>query len=344
MLIARSPLRIQLSNGCRPNELLGVGFTSSSGRINGRSTWEGFWTMKHFGFDELKFVYSSEHEPIGSVAPGERFVVDTEDCFTGRFRTPEGFTEENLSWVLDNLDGVTGPIHVEGATVGKVVAITLHEVEILGVGSVAWSKCEAASTNDWWQEWYAVDGLKIVDGCVVFHDVSIPVAPLVGCVATAPERETILSKMQGYYGGNLDCSEVSEGATIVLPVSVDGALLYFGDSKARMGDGEIVQAPEVSTRLTMSVEVRDRPSGMNWPRIESDTHLTTVVSARTIDDAAGIAFAEMLAWSKETSGMSRQDTAMILGMIADVGICQTANSLPTAKCKVERSLLPWDSH
>lgn len=297
--------------------------------------------MQHFDASDLKFFYSAEHDPIGTVADGEMFVVDTEDCFTGRFRSPEGFTEENLAWVLANLDGVTGPIAVEGVTPDHVVAITLHEVEITTPGSVAWSRCEADSTRDWWAEWYACDGLEIEDGHIVFEDVRIPVRPLVGCIATAPDRETVFSKMQGTYGGNIDCNEVAAGATVVLPVAVEGAYLYFGDSKARMGDGEVVQSPEVGTRITASVEVRDRPPGMHWPRIEAADHLTTVVSGLTIDDAAGVAFQEMLAWAEETSGRSRADTAMILGMLAGVGICQTANTLHTAKCTVERALLPW---
>jgi len=298
--------------------------------------------VQYFDAGDLKYIYSSAHAPIGSVTPGETFIVETEDCFTRRFRKQGGFTPENLEWVLSNLDGVTGPIHVQGATPAHVVAVTLHAIEIITPGSVAWSRCEADSPRDWWSEWYACDGLEIVDDHITFQDVRIPVSPLIGCIATAPCREIVLSKMQGPYGGNMDCNEVAEGATILLPVAVGGALLYFGDAKARMGDGEIVQPPEIGTRITMSVELRDRPPAMKWPRIESETHLTTVVSARTVDDAAGTAFSEMLAWAEETSQRSRADTAMILGMLADVGICQTANSLHTSRCKVERSLLPWD--
>ncbi len=67
------------------------------------------------------------------------------------------------------------------------------------------------------------------------------------------------------------------------------------------------------------------------------------MSGLTIDDAAGVAFKEMLAWAEERSGRTRADTAMILGMVAGVGICQTANSLHTAKCTAERALLPWEA-
>jgi len=127
-------------------------------------------------------------------------------------------------------------------------------VEVTTPGSIAWSTCEADSPADWWSEWYACDGLEIRDGYVHVGELRIAARPLVGCIATAPDRETVFSKMQGPYGGNMDCNEVREGATVVLPVEVDGAYLYFGDSKARMGDGEVVQSPEVGTRLEVSVE------------------------------------------------------------------------------------------
>ena len=53
----------------------------------------------------IKFDYSPLHEPVATVGLGERAVVRTVDCFTGRFQTPEGFTEENVRWTHENLDG-----------------------------------------------------------------------------------------------------------------------------------------------------------------------------------------------------------------------------------------------
>jgi len=211
------------------------------GAATGARLTVGFTGMQTFLPDDLKFTYSAEHTPIGTVESGETFVVETEDCFTARFRHPDGFTPENLAWVLENLDGVTGPIAVAGAERGGAVAVTLHRVEVTTPGSIAWSTCEADSPAAWWSEWYACDGLEIRDGYVHVGELRIAARPLVGCIATAPDRETVFSKMQGPYGGNMDCNEVREGATVVLPVEVDGAYLYFGDSKARMGDGEVVQ-------------------------------------------------------------------------------------------------------
>jgi acetamidase/formamidase len=298
--------------------------------------------VQHFDASDLKYTYSLDHDPIGTVRPGERFVIETEDCFTGLFREPGGFTPENLQWALDNLDGVTGPVFVEGASPGDVVAITLHSVEVTTPGSVALAPLNADSPRDWWAEWYAAEAYPIEDGHIVFNDdIRIPVAPLIGCIATAPAVETVYSKMQGKYGGNMDANEVREGATLILPVAVDGGFVYFGDSKAAMGDGEVVQSPEVGTRIEATIEVGKKPDRMNWPRVESPTHLTTLVSGLTIDDAAAIAFAELLAWCEEHSGLDREQTSMILAMVAHTGICQIANTLHTAKATVARDALPW---
>ncbi len=294
--------------------------------------------MQNFNYKDLKFTYSPSHEKIGEVNSGELFSVETEDCFTGKFRDSQNYSSETLAWVLENLDGVTGPIAVRGAKVGDVVAITLHEIEITTPGSVALSPCDDPSPGDWWSQWYGCKSFQIKNGFLHFSEkIKIPVQPLIGCIATAPDRETVLSKMQGPYGGNMDCTEMSTGSTIILPIAVPGAMIYFGDAKAIMGDGEIVQAPEVGTKITVSIEIRHKPRSMKWPRVESTEALTTVVSDTTLDRAIGKAFAELLCWIEDDYDVSRVDAALLLAMVAKTGVCQTANTLHTGKCSVQRS-------
>ena len=145
--------------------------------------------------------------------------------------------------------------------------------------------------------------------------------------------------MQGPYGGNMDSNDVTIGATVLLPVFTPGAYLYFGDAKAIMGDGEVTQPPEVGTRITVSVEVNARPRTMRWPRVVSASALTTVVSATSLDRAAQLAFAELLNWIDDDSPMDRDEIALLLGMVAHTGICQIANTQPTARCTVTRASL-----
>ena len=296
--------------------------------------------MQYFPCDDLKFVYSAQHQPIGTVTAGETFQVQTEDCFSGLFRHPDGYTPENIAWIGDNLNGVTGPIAVAGARPGQVVAVRIDDIAVTTPGSVVLSRFSAPSPDDWWLEEVGCTSYPIEHGEVVFGpSMRVPVKPLIGCLATAPAREVAKSTWEGAYGGNLDCNEMTSGATVVLPVSVDGAYLYFGDCKARMGDGEVVQCPEIGTILTLAVDLRSAPARMQGPRVETRDTLMTLASARTLEDACRAAFKHMLWWVEDEFGWTRQDAAMLMGMVAHTGICQVSNPLMTAKCTMPRSFL-----
>jgi amidase len=298
-------------------------------------------SLQEFGPDDLKYLYSPDHEPIGSVESGERFVVETADCFTGRFSEPGGFNDETVAWVDEHLNGVTGPIYVKGAVAGGAVEISIEEISITTPGIVEVSRCEAYSPFDWWHEVDHVVILPIIDEEIrLRHGWSIPVKPLIGCLATAPARESVLSRHEGSHGGNLDCGEVTVGATVTLPVAVDGAMLYFGDCKAAMGDGEVTAAPEVGTRIVASARPIVRPASMDSLRVRTTTHITTLVSAPSLTDACREAFRQLKLWLQDEWALSSDDAGVLMGMGAHCGVGQVSNLLHTGKCTLALSLLP----
>lgn len=296
--------------------------------------------MQRFPAIDLKNVYSPYHEPHGRVADGETFIVETEDCFDGRFRDPSGYTPENIEWVEENLDVVTGPIFVEGAKSGDVVAVRIDAIEVTTPGTVVIGPFEDPSPDDWWlDEEYAMS-LPVQDGYVRLGDqLRVPVRPVIGCLATAPKQEVVLSRHEDKFGGNQDCNPMTAGSTVVLPVNVDGAFLYFGDCKARMADGEIAAAPEVGTLITATASVRPRPTSMRWPRIETESELMTVVSDISLADACRQAFREMMLWIEEDKGAERRMIALLMAMVADTAVCQVSNRLHTARCTMPRGPL-----
>jgi amidase len=296
--------------------------------------------MQRFPATDLKNVYSPFHEPHGRVTDGETFQVETEDGFGGRFRDPSDYTPENIEWVEENLDVVTGPILVEGARGGDVVAVRIDAIEVTTPGTVVIGPFTDPSPDDWWlDEEYAMS-LPAQDGYVRLGDrLRIPVRPVIGCLATAPEQEVVLSRHEDTFGGNQDCNPMTGGSTVVLPVNVDGAFLYFGDCKARMGDGEIAAAPEVGTLITVTASVRPRPASMRWPRIETESELMTVVSDISLADACRQAFREMMLWIEEDTRAERHMIALLMAMVADTAVCQVSNRLHTARCTMPRDPL-----
>jgi amidase len=297
--------------------------------------------MQTFSPSELKYTYSPDHEPVGTVEPGELFTVLTEDCFTGRFRDPADFNHQSAAWVEANLDGVTGPVAVQGAEPGEAIEITVQELGVTTPGCVLISRCEALSPVDWWHEEDHVVNLTIEDGLIrLSDDWTIPVRPLIGCLATSPARETVLSRHEGDYGGNVDCAEITAGATVTLPVAVAGAGLYFGDCKAAMGDGEVVAAPEVGARIVASARPVKRPRSMGAPRVRSAEKLTTIVSGISLADSCRAAFRELKLWLEDEWSLGPEQAAIVMGIGAHCGVGQVSNLLHTAKCSIARSLLP----
>ena len=296
--------------------------------------------MQTFEPTDLKYTYSPEHASIGTVSAGETFAVVTADCFTGRYDDPANFPD-SAAWVEDHLDGVTGPIAVEGAGPGQAVEVKIDSVEVTTPGYVVVSRCEAVSPADWWHEEDHVIHLAVdEDQIVLGDDWRVPVSPLIGCLATAPGRETVLSRHEGAYLGNVDVREITEGATVVLPVGVPGAWLYFGDCKAAMGDGEVVCAPEVGARIVASARPVPRPASMGAPRVMTDELLMTVVSGISLADACRTAFAELKSWLQDDWELSPDQAAVVMGIGAHCGVGQVSNLLHTAKCSIARSLLP----
>src|SRR5262249_7966640 len=90
-------------------------------------------TMQRVTRDRIQYVFDRHPEPVLRVAPGEVFEVETEDARTGRTRTPETITPEYVLSLRSKGtyygNPVTGPIRIEGAEPGDVLAVRLHALE-----------------------------------------------------------------------------------------------------------------------------------------------------------------------------------------------------------------------
>ena len=93
------------------------------------------------------------------------------------------------------------------------------------------------------------------------HELDLP--PFPGVLGMPPPEPGVHSTTPPrIWGGNLHCKELVVGATLFLPIPVDGALFSAGDGHAQQGDGEIshtaIECP--LERLELTLAVRD-----DWP-------------------------------------------------------------------------------
>ncbi|HXZ98248.1 MAG TPA: acetamidase/formamidase family protein [Candidatus Acidoferrum sp.] len=271
------------------------------------------------------------YEPVLRIGSGETVLVETEDAFSGQVRSPQ---DRRDTRAMPFSNPVMGPIHVEGAEKGDTLAVKIRDIRPrIGQG--------ATRIPSWW--WYLCDQSKyayqnflgvslphgtricpIRDGKVIFdHKHSLPYAPMIGTIGTAPEIESISSEKPGPHGGNMDVPDVACGNTLYLPVNVSGACLYIGDVHATQGDAELCgTAIEMPAEIEATVEVI-RKKQIGWPRIDAPEFIAAIACSGTgmpLDEAVRIAFVELIHWLENDYSFDRWDAYQLCTQIAKANL------------------------
>jgi acetamidase/formamidase len=253
----------------------------------------------------------------------------------------------------------TGPFYVEGAERGDTLAVHVEKLEparewgisasFPGFGALSGTDRTALLVPDVVEmSWiYQVDKAQGVvrtraqDGKSGWE---LPLAPFLGCLGVAPANgEARSTIVPDNFGGNMDNPEVRAGNTVYLGVQVPGALLSFGDGHYAMGEGEIIgTAVEGAMNVELTVElVKNRFTP--WPRIENGEFMMSVGSARPLEDAARVAFKDMVQWVRDVTGLAEMDAYQIVSQNARAAVAQMVDPNYTMVVKLPKSRLPLGS-
>jgi amidase len=297
---------------------------------------------------ELAYVIGPYREPVMRIGPGDRVTVETEDAFGGKLATVDDLPSDHL--VLPYLNPQSGPFYVEGAEKGDTLLVRIDEIEPSAPGADAGTTClvpafggltgtaKTALLHDPLPQ--IVKKLRIEDGFVHWSDrIRIPFEPFIGTIGTAPELEAVSSLTPAEHGGNMDLPDIGPGSTLHLPVHVSGAHLYLGDVHACQGDGELCGvAVEMRAKVTFSVALK-KGSTVAWPRLETSEFIMAIGSARPMEDAARIAYRELVLWLEEAYGFDRLEAYMLLTQVGRVRLANMVDPNYTIGAKVARTYL-----
>ena len=292
----------------------------------------------------LLYTLGPSAEPVLTVDPGTRVRIETE-LNLGNVLNHDGDRFEVSMMRPPYLNPATGPVYIEGAAPGDVVRCSIESIEVLSPGVTALVP-RNTPFPDWIREReWGVESkvVPIADGVIEWPDGRrLPIAPMVGVIGCAPLLDSISTVDNGPHGGNLDVQEVCPGATVSLPVAVDGALFALGDCHAVQGDGELCGCGgiECRTRTTVTLDVLPRPAEMRWPRFETATHIGVAACARPLEDAFRLAVRELVAWMAASYGFaSEADALLLLGQVAEARATQIVNPKFTYVVKVAKRWL-----
>ena len=322
--------------------------------------------MRRFPRTLTTLCFDPEAAAVAEVASGERVVVETADSLCGLARVrlagagPGPVPGWHIDEVLERLGGacpVTGPFHLTGARPGDVVEVELHRVDPDPAAGDAWTgvfggfgalqhegftlqpPLEPELRRVPYRD--GVAALPVGDG----RTVAVALRPFLGTVGVAPRRERRLSFSQSpEYLGDVDQPALGAGATLRLPVNVEGALIAFGDAHGAQGDGEITGVAvelEAEVELTMRARDREEAGYVALPQLDTAESVGSLAGLHGSDltSCARAAYTDLVERLHRHHGFTRADAYQLLGQAGRLRVGNMIDPFYSVLATVERRYL-----
>ncbi|MEP9363908.1 acetamidase/formamidase family protein [Nocardioides sp. CN2-186] len=314
--------------------------------------------------------------PVLSVEPGTAVTFDTishEGILEDQGRDPEAFFAPYGVEVLDDaialaaseyprtfgVDGphvVSRPVRVEGARPGDLLAMTVVEtLPRVPYGVISNRHGKGALPGEYPRDGevfsafasVSADGthglLPLTPGAE--PTVRFPLAPFLGIMGVAvPGRARPHSVPPGPHGGNIDINLLTVGATLYLPVQVEGALAFVGDPHFAQGDGEVsLTAMEASLQATVRLDVVPREDAVRrfgelaGPLAETTDHLVPTGMDEDLDVAVQNCVRAAIALLQARFGMDERLAYAYLSAATDFNISQVVDVVKGVHARIRKS-------
>ena len=287
--------------------------------------------MKRVSKDQRVNAYSAANPPAIRVGMGETFIMETNDRFQGYTSSEDAPMELLLS--------MTGPVFVGGAFPGDTLAVEILDIKpAQGYGWIVATPGRAMLKDritEWRRRKVQIEGER-----VRFNDkITLPYAPMIGRLGVAPAGEPKSSNSIGPFGGAMSNTAIAPGATVYLPVFVDGALLTIEDVHGAMGDGESASsAVEMGAEVTLRCDVATGLQ-VRRPLVATQDEVMTTGEGDTMEAASRMAMDEMATLLMGQLGLDAVDAAMLISVAVDARFSYVGGPPYRAKAAIARVLI-----
>ena len=265
--------------------------------------------------------FSYKFPPVLKVQQGDTIKSESVDA---------GGTDKNGVRIAKRGNPVTGPFFIEGASPGDIVAITLTSVSLnRDNATTVGGFVKRSLPMEAMQEVYGRNAKLIKWKLDTIHgyatplfenehlgNFKVPLNPFMGCLGLAAPSKSgePLTYFADEYGGNMDFSKVTKGATIYLPVFHEGALLYIGDGHALQGDGELNgDALETSMDFAFIAKVIKGEPKLAFPRIEDSEYIVSMAMDKSLEQALKKATLGLLEWLQKDYNLNLVEASQVIG-------------------------------
>ncbi len=276
-------------------------------------------------------VWDRSIAPVLRIAPGDVVSVELENASGGQLDSESG-VDALAALDFGRINPVTGPIFVEGAKPGDALVVEILELEVDAWGWTANIPGFGLLADRFTEP--ALRSSRIANGVVeLFTGMRLPSVPMIGTIGVAPAEPGAFSVVPPTkYGGNMDIRHVGAGATLYLPVAVDGALLSLGDGHAAQGDGEVC-GTAIETRALAKLRVSlDRDRHLPAPMLLTDPRsqrtgraFATTGIGPDLMAAARDAVGAMIAEIVRRTSLSEIDAYLLASVAGDLKISEVVD-------------------
>ena len=290
----------------------------------------------YFPSDEVHFTWDAGNAPVLTIDSGDTVVVHTRDVSDNQIG-PDSTVDviAGLDW--DRVYPLAGPIAVDGAQPGDTLAIEVLDLHTEGWGWTAILPGLGLLADDFPDAYLRIFDLTLGDVTYLREDIAIPIEPFLGTMGVCPAGASAQPVMPpGRFGGNMDTRQLTRGATLYLPVQVDGALFSTGDAHGAQGDGEVcvtgLESPMYcSLRFTLH---KDRPipapqyltSGPLAPRVADGPWYGTTGVGPDLFVGAQEAVRAMVDHLAAEHGLSPEDAYVLCSLCVDLRISEIVDA------------------
>jgi acetamidase/formamidase len=276
--------------------------------------------------------FSRDLRPILTIDSGDTIAFP---CLDAGWLVASGQYFEPRDERLDAGHALIGPIEIRGARKGQTLAVRIDAVRVGDLGF---------TVAGGWSSWLN-DALRLGEDAEKHvvrwsldaeagvgrdeHGREVELDPFLGVLGMPPDEAGVhVTGPPRRCGGNIDCKELRPGATLFLPIPVDGARFSAGDGHGRQGDGELsgtaIECPIARAELTLTVR-DDLP--LDWPIARLPNAWVTFGFAADLDEAAAIAVDGMLNLLGREHGFERAEALALASVVVDVRITQVVNGV-----------------
>lgn len=277
---------------------------------------------------------------VFEINSGDRVVFSTHDARGGALldRRPTGTAFPLPKPTPGKGNPVTGPIAIKGARPGDALLVHILSIQCDSHGWCGGHAHAGAVVPGRVPEPLGRICEVSPNGIVFSPEITIPLKPMIGCIGTAP-LESASTGIAGQHGGNMDQTVVRSGTSILLPVFVDGALLYIGDVHAAQGDGEISGVGlEIPAEVTVEVELIPG-AAPEWPWLIDDEYVMVLCVGEDFEKSSYTAIDQSMKLLETQLNLAPADALALLSIAANVKAGAFYGSPHvTTRCEIPRHL------